>query len=81
VLYSVCGNPSSLLPVRFLLAGWHLRCPAFLWYDEAMSELEMNRLLPWLSIWQEIRWSQDRGYVEHAQLLQRLMDEEFDNDD
>lgn len=43
-----------------------------------MSELDRNRLLPWMPIWQEIRWSRDRGYVEHARLLQRLMDEEWD---
>ena len=43
-----------------------------------MTPLDYERLLPWMTVYEEIKWSIKRGYHEHADRLQRLMDEEWE---
>lgn len=43
-----------------------------------MTPLDYARLLPWLTAWEEIRWARQRGYHEHAQRLQDLLDKEWE---
>ena len=45
---------------------------------EMLSELDLQRLLPDRPVWLEIKWSRQMGYHEHAERLQRLMDEEWE---
>ena len=43
-----------------------------------MTPLDYERLLPDRPVWMEIKWSRQEGYHEHADRLQRLMDEEWE---
>ena len=43
-----------------------------------MTPLDYERLLPDRPVWLEIKWSRQMGYHEHADRLQRLMDEEWE---
>ena len=45
---------------------------------ETLSELEQERLMPHMPVYREIKWSRELGYHEHADRLQRLMDDEWE---
>lgn len=45
-----------------------------------MTPLDYERLMPHMPVYREIKWSRQMGYHEHADRLQRLMDEEFEGE-
>ena len=45
---------------------------------KTLSELDLQRLMPHMPVYREIKWAHDLEYHEHADRLQRLMDEEFE---
>ena len=43
-----------------------------------MTPLDYERLMPHMPVYREIKWARDLEYHEHADRLQRLMDEEWE---
>ena len=46
--------------------------------DTPKTALHMARLLPWLTLHEEIKWAIARGYDWHAERLRALDDEEWE---